>query len=386
VRIWRLIADDGVGAAEGLAGDEALMLHHRRGAESPCEASLRLYTYAPHCALVGRYQSLEAELDTDACRALGVQVGRRATGGGAILMGPDQLGVAITTRAPSALSPRELLRRFAAGIITGLAGIGISAQFAGKNDLRVAGRKIAGLGLYVDERGALLFHASVLADLDVELMLAVLRIPGAKLSDKGAQRVGERITTVTAELGRPWSATALRDPIAAGFEGLLGVRLARSSLDEQERRRARELQATRYGAAAWLADRAPATDHNGTALLKAPGGLVRVYAGVQQGSLSSVMLTGDFSQMPRELLELEAALRWCRAERGRIAEVVEEVLDGEVLGVGADELAATIWAAAERALQRGARSAPVRASGSCYFPERQGSAEHARQDTRGVSV
>ena len=139
MRVWRLIAEDGVSAAEGLAADEALMLHHARAAQEPCEASMRLYTYAPHSALVGRYQSLEAEVDLAACRRLGVQVGRRPTGGGAIIMGPGQLGVAIATRAPAGLSPRDLLRRFAGGIITGLAGLGIEATFAGKNDLQVAG-------------------------------------------------------------------------------------------------------------------------------------------------------------------------------------------------------------------------------------------------------
>ena len=56
---WRYLEDDGVDAAAGLAADEALMLRCGRGQTPDADATLRLYTYRAHCALVGRYQSLE---------------------------------------------------------------------------------------------------------------------------------------------------------------------------------------------------------------------------------------------------------------------------------------------------------------------------------------
>jgi lipoate---protein ligase len=354
---WRLICDDDVGAADGLALDEALMHRYGRGEAAAEEATLRLYTYAPHCALVGRYQDLAAELDLDACRRHGVQAGRRPTGGGAIIMGPAQLGVAVTTRAPTGARPRELLRDYARGIIAGLARVGVEARFRGKNDLEAGGRKIAGLGLYVDERGALLFHASVLADLDVELMLAVLRIPGAKLAGKGIARVQERVTTVTRETGREWSGAALREEIAAGVAETLAVSLERERPSVPEREEAAALAAHRYGTEQWLRGRMPTGGARGTAACRTPEGLLRVYVGVQGGALSSVLVTGDFTAMPPELLRLEAALRWCRADPERIVQVARRE--------GAEPLAAAVWEAAQRALG----AAPVRIEGSCYFPE-----------------
>ncbi len=367
---WRLITDDGAGAAAGLARDEALMLHYARGEECPCEATLRLYTYRPHCALVGRYQHLEAEIDLEACERFGLEVGRRPTGGGAIIMGPAQLGVAVTTRAPAGIGPRDLLRRYAGGIVTGLSRLGVRARFRGKNDLEVDGRKVAGLGLYVDDRGALLFHASVLAALDVELMLEVLRIPGAKLADKGVERVRERITTVSHETGRSWSGAELRETIELGFRETLGVELAPSVLDPREEQRAGGLVSGQYASPSWLAGRSGGAGTRGTSALKTPAGFVRVYAGVQGDALSSVMLAGDVSVMPPGLLRLEAALRWCRARPDRIAEVARRELAGDELGVAPEQIAAAVWSAAERALQRAAGAVPVRPEGSCYFPER----------------
>lgn len=366
---WRLITDLDAGAASGLASDEAMMLHYGRGEQEPCAATLRLYTYRPHCALIGRYQDLASEVDLDACTRLEVEVGRRPTGGGAIIMGPGQLGVAVATRAPNTIGPRDLLRQYAGGIITGLAHLGVNATFRGKNDLEVGGRKIAGLGLYVDDRGALLFHASVLADLDVELMLELLRIPGAKLADKGMARVHERVTTLTLQTATRWSGAQLREVIAEGFRETLGLELACSQLDAPERERAHELEAERYARPSWLRGRLPGAGAHGTSALKTPAGLVRIYAGVQRDTLSSVLLAGDFSLMPPGLLRLEAALRWCAAEPGRIAEVARRELEGDELGVEPDQVAAAVWSAAERAIERAGRAAPVRAEGSCYFPE-----------------
>ena len=78
---WRLLADDGAGAADGLALDEALLARYARG-EPPRPPTLRLYTYRTHCALIGRHQNLDAEVDLAACRETGTQVSRRPTGGG----------------------------------------------------------------------------------------------------------------------------------------------------------------------------------------------------------------------------------------------------------------------------------------------------------------
>ena len=74
-----------------------------------------------------------------------MSVNRRPTGGGAILMGEDQLGVALMLRHwKGSKAPRELMRHFASALSEGLLVFGIKAQFRGKNDLEVEGRKIGG--------------------------------------------------------------------------------------------------------------------------------------------------------------------------------------------------------------------------------------------------
>jgi lipoate-protein ligase A len=365
---WRLLAaDDGVAAADGLALDEALMARYARG-KTATPPTLRLYTYLTHCALIGRYQNLDAEVDLAACTQTGTPVSRRPTGGGAIIMGAGQLGVALVAAAAAGRRPREIIEELAGGLIAGLAGLGIDAVFKGKNDLEVNGRKVAGLGLYLDEAGGMLFHASVLADLDIEFMLRVLRIPAVKLADKASAAVAKRVTTVTELTGRRWNGPALRPAIAVGFATAFGADLAPAEPTDAERALAATLAANRYASPAWLTDRAAALDGSGSAALRTPAGLARIYLTTQRDLVKNAILVGDFNDLPPEVVRLESALRWHRLDERTVAEAVAKSGADRALGVGSDQIVIAVLRAGHQAQDRLA-AAPVRSEGSCYFPE-----------------
>lgn len=371
--VWRFLTGHGAGAAEGLALDEALAAGQGRDGEGLAPA-LRLYSYRG-AALVGRYQHLAAEVDLDGCRRTGTEWNRRPTGGGAIVMGPGQLGVAVAVPAPAHDHPRELLARFAGGITTALAHLGIDARLTGKNDLSVGRRKIAGLGLYLDPGGGLLFHASVLADLDVAFMLSVLRVPAAKLADKAVAAVSERVTTVSAETGVPTTAADLVAPVAAGFTETLDVVLEPAGPSPAEAAQADALVDERYGTQAWWSERSPQDDATGSAALKTPEGLVRCYLAVHGPTIKSALFAGDFSVAPEPLVRFEAALRWSRCDQASLAALAADTFAGGTgLGVDSEAVVACVLEAAERARARGAPgdgavAAPARDAGSCYFPD-----------------
>ena len=111
-------------------------------------------------------------------------------------------------------------------------------------------------------------------------------------------------------------------------------------------------------------------DARGTAGLKTPEGFVRVYVGVHGDTIKSLLVAGDFNTLPAGVSRLEAALRWSRAEPTQITAVCERVLSPNDLGVPAPAVAEAIWQATTRALEREREAHPVRAEGSCYFPEK----------------
>jgi lipoate-protein ligase A len=354
--MWRYLRDDGVGAAEGLAFDEAMTAFP----QGP--PVLRLYTYRSHAALCGRYQHLEAEINLDACRASGTAFNRRPTGGGAIIMGEGQLGVAVVGRAPAGHRPKQILVHYAQGVVAGLNRLGVSAVFGGKNDLVAEGRKIAGLGLYLDPLGGLLFHASVLADLDIPFMLEVLDIPVAKLGERAVGAVEQRVTTVTRETGRPFTGPDLREPVARGFEDALGIDLEESDPTPEELARASKLATGKYETEEWLHQRSPQADATAVSLVKTPTGLIRLYLALSGDTIRSALFTGDFNEPPSGLRRFETALKWSRLDQ---VEATAKSLLTEDTGLDPGLLAAAVINAGRNARPL---SAPDR-SGACYYPE-----------------
>jgi lipoate-protein ligase A len=272
----------------------------------------------------------------------------------------------VTGPVPGRGHPRELLAPYANGILAGLAELGVEAGFRGKNDLEAGGRKIAGLGLYLDGQGGLLFHASVLADLDVAFMLDALRIPAAKLGDKAVAAVEQRVTTVTAETGEAWTGASLAEVVATGFAKALDLDLQPAAPDPAETEAAAKLVESRYGTDAWRSERAPQPDATGTSVLKTPEGLLRCYLALHGTTIKSALFAGDYNEAPQPLVRLEAALRWARLESAELDRLASAACpDGTGLGVPVDDLVGLV-------LEAGARAAPanpVRPAGSCYFPE-----------------
>lgn len=286
-------------------------------------------------------------------------------------MGQGQLGVAVAAPAPVTERPKQMLLRYSEGIVAGLARLGIRASFGGKNDLKVDGRKIAGLGLYLDGEGGLLFHSSILADLDVVFMLEVLDIPAAKLGERAVGAVERRITTVSRETGQRWTGSGLREVIAEGFSEAMGVRLERSEATGEEEARASRLVADKYETGEWVHQRSPHSDATGTSMLRTPGGLVRLYLAMNGDLVKSALFTGDFNHLPAPLAEFESRLKWSRLDHGALGRLAAETMPhGSGLGVDTGELVDVVLDAGRRARVLEV-AAPDRA-GSCYFPDGEG--------------
>lgn len=362
---WRYIADDGVTAGFGLAADEVIARRQGTGASPP---TLRLYTYRSHCALVGRFQRLASEIDLAACARLGVEVNRRPTGGGAIIMGGGQLGVAIMTEAGGARTydrTRDLFRRFSAGIIRALADLGIDAEYRRKNDVEVGRRKIAGLGIAFDPAGGLLFHASLLVDLDIAFMLSVLRTPFEKISDKEIATVAERMTTVRRAAGRPVPQAEVREQLREAYGSTLGVTLVPSDFTTDELEEIHALERERYASREWL-DRAPLTpDATGSATVKTPGGLLTAQLTLAGDTIKAIYLSGDFFTDDSVLAGMERALRWQPASADAVTKTLDALRERDGVSlpdVPSEAVGRAVEVAAEAARRSEERGVP----GGCF--------------------
>jgi lipoate---protein ligase len=319
---WRLIQDNDVSASFGLAADECLAHRVGTGRSQP---TLRLYTYRSYCALVGRFQNIDNEINRAYCEANGIALNRRPTGGGAIIMGKDQLGIALcipSREEDSYRHARALMVTFSAGIISGLEALDIQAAFWGKNDLEIHHRKVAGLGVYRASEGGLLFHASLLVDLDIALMLHVLKTPFEKITDKAIATVADRVTTIRRETASPVALDEIRASIAAGYRRAFGVSLAPGEFLPDELEAIDALENSKYLTDDWVNQTTAIPDTFGEALVKTPAGLLDVRATLAGNTIKAIFIGGDFFAAEGAVADLEARLRWHPASQERVRETL----------------------------------------------------------------
>ncbi len=320
---WRLIMDDGLAAATGLAGDEWLALQAAAG--KPC---LRLYTYKNHSALCGRFQEISHEIHLDYCREKGIAINRRPTGGGAIFMGKDQLGIALCLPGKETDTygrAREIMARFSAGIVKALQQLGVNARFRRKNDIEVDGKKIAGLGIYRARNGGLLFHSSLLLDMDIARMLRVLDTPFEKIGDKEVTTVAGRITTIRRETGNHLTMDELRRAVRAGYADEFDITLSERPLDGRELDEIEALAASKYRQDDWIYQPSPVADASGSAKIKTPAGLLDVRVTLAGPQMKAVYIRGDFFTAEQAIADFEGHLRWHSTQADKIHETLHYV-------------------------------------------------------------
>jgi lipoate-protein ligase A len=331
--LWRYIENDSASASCGLATDEYLVdtyIPARSDYGHGC--ILRLYTYRDHCVVLGRFQDAESEVNLPECKRLGVEVNRRITGGGTIIMGRSQLGVAIIIPPQSSngrknrtntFSTKRIFEDYARGIIEALSLLGIQSEFRPKNDVLVRGKKIAGLAACVQENGNALFHASILLDIDTRLMASVLKIPFEKISDKKITEVNDRLTTVNRESEEKVTIDRLKKFLKTGFENAFQMKLHNEPLTDSEIMGIKALERERYLTDEWVHQKSLISSETTAVKKKTKAGMINVNMIVMNNVIKDIIITGDFFSTTEFISTLERRLRWKAIDREVIAKAIK---------------------------------------------------------------
>ena len=138
---WRLMPFQFNTAAVNMAIDEAVAEAISFNEASP---TIRFYGWRPSAVTIGRFQSMEDEVDLEACERLGIDRVRRRTGGGAVYH--DQEGeITYSMICPESMVSKDITasyREVCGHVVEALVSIGLRASFHPINDVLVEGRKI----------------------------------------------------------------------------------------------------------------------------------------------------------------------------------------------------------------------------------------------------
>lgn len=266
---WRLIVDGEADGAANMAVDQAILEAVIERASPP---TLRLYAWSPPCLSLGRNQPL-SDVDSTACRAAGVDVVRRPTGGRSILH-TDELTYSVALLQADPRSEGGIVegyRRLSEGLLAGLHTMEVPAvQAVGKRkpeaeltavcfetpadyEITVAGRKLVGSAQW-RARGGVLQHGSLPLRGDLTRIVQFLTLSD---DERKAQQNSLCLQAITLEeaLGVAPSFKQVAQALAAGFGKVLNLTLVPGELTHRERAQAADLRSQVYAATEWTTRR-----------------------------------------------------------------------------------------------------------------------------------
>ena len=268
---WRLILDGKRGAAENMAVDEAILRACAQGIVPP---TIRIYSWQRPSISLGCLQSVTPEdLDLEYCRANGIEVVRRITGGRAVVHGSDvtfSIAIKEADLPEGCASVIASHRWLMGGIVAGLRLLGIDAQI-GNRSVRPQrkwglSQSVSGVDCphfrdsmsdcfaYVAECDVRVGRAKAVGSAQVRRFGAILEQGSMPYASPGfdAARVFGRAARVadTCPLDR-FSFAQIADAVARGLQDHLGTALEPAELTLIEIEMAGGLARGKYGADEW---------------------------------------------------------------------------------------------------------------------------------------
>lgn len=214
--VWLDVKLDSV--EEQLALDEALLEEAHEGEASA--TVVRTWMAREPAVVVGSSSRVEEEVDLGACRAAGVRVVRRPSGGLTVVLGPGCLMWSVVEPHPEGAPPIEriharMLDPLAAALSRALDLPGGVAR-RGSSDLVIGDvhgeRKVSGNALRVRRHGVL-YHGTLLDDFDIGLVERILRHPPREPEYRARRPHGEFLANLG--LGTRALETAVQEAFAA---------------------------------------------------------------------------------------------------------------------------------------------------------------------------
>lgn len=301
----------------------------------PASGNYFLLWQNDNAVIIGKYQNTVEEINAAFVKEHDIRVVRRITGGGAVYHDLGNLNYSLIGDCGN---QKELdLRVLSQPVVETLRALGVAAEFNGRNDIVIEGKKFSG-GAQVMQNGRLLHHGTLLFDSDLDMIQSALQVKESKIISKSVKSVRSRVTNIAEHLPEAMTLkefwAALRNNIFAGGE-LIPYQLTKEDQEAIDR-----LRLEKYATWDWNYGFSPAYDLKREE--KFPCGLVTIYMQVRQGCITGIKIYGDFFGT-KDISELEEALTGLKIEERAIAAVLDKLDIGSYIkGLEAEQLTGLI--------------------------------------------
>lgn len=284
-----------------------------------------LWRNAPS-VIIGVNQNAFSEVNFSYTHSHGIKVVRRMTGGGAVYH--DLENINYTVIAPHDETV-DNYKKFTAPVIEYLRTLGVNAEFSGRNDITVDGKKISGNAQTVYD-GRIMHHGTLLFNTDMSVLSDALKPNKLKIESKGIKSVRARVTNIYDCLPVKMSA----DEFLRGLCEFFKKDKEEYVLTEKDIEAIEKLKNEKYSKYEWNVGRSPVGKNK--VERRFPFGTVAVNFDTENGVIKNTAITGDFfSLLP--IYGLEKRLDGVRFNKESLSDALKPAgrfikgADGELL-------------------------------------------------------
>lgn len=282
--------------------------------------------------LLGKNQNAYSEINMPYAEARNIKIVRRITGGGTVFT--DEGNIMFTFISCGKHRDFTDFRKFTAPILDSLNALGIPAEYSGRNDLTIKGRKFSGNAqcLYGNK---VLHHGTLMYKANTEELAQALQVREIKLRGKGVASVRSRVTNISEHMPRPMDIEVFRQYLFDSvMKQMTGARVY--SLSPSDWQDVAVIAREKYAARQWIYGRNPqfSLQREG----KFAGGIVQTCLEIRNGLVVKAGIFGDFFGNA-DIADIENALGGLRYEAKELREALRRfVIDDYLKNITVDEL------------------------------------------------
>ncbi|MDR9375365.1 MAG: lipoate--protein ligase [Schleiferiaceae bacterium] len=262
--------------------------------------------------IVGKHQNALAEINQQHVREKDIKVVRRLSGGGAVYHDLGNLNFTFTRTGDNQEDMVDF-RRYTRPILEVLQALGVNAEFSGRNDLLIDGKKFSGNAEHVF-KNKVMHHGTLLFSSHMPDISGALQVNPLKYKDRAVRSVPKRVTNIQDHLDEKIDvetfAQRVMDHITSTFDDCRMYRFSEEDLAAIEK-----IKQEKYATWEWNFGYSP--KYNFKQGVRSQGGTIEMNMEVKKGYIEAVKIQGDFFHI-RDIEPVEKALEGCPHEESQI--------------------------------------------------------------------